>query len=116
MHELSIAISLVDWAVEEAEYRRGMAKVTAIHLKLGPLAGVIEEALISAFEMARAGTVLEESTLVIKQVPVVLACPTCGRDQPAVSPREMACAVCGTITGDIVTGRELEVFALEVPQ
>ena len=42
MHELSIATSIIDLAQEEAE-KRGAA-VLAIHLKLGPLAGVIKEA------------------------------------------------------------------------
>ena len=36
MHELSIAMSIVDIAGEEAE-RRGHSCITAVHVKLGPL-------------------------------------------------------------------------------
>jgi hydrogenase nickel incorporation protein HypA/HybF len=39
MHELSIAMSIVDMAQEEAE-RHGGAQVQAVHLKLGRLTGV----------------------------------------------------------------------------
>jgi Zn finger protein HypA/HybF involved in hydrogenase expression len=43
MHELSIAMSMVETAREEAE-RRGV-QVTAVHLRLGALSGVVKDAL-----------------------------------------------------------------------
>jgi len=57
MHELSVAMSLID-AVEEEAPRHG-GRVVAVHLKLGPLSGVAKEALLSAFELACAGSTLE---------------------------------------------------------
>lgn len=50
MHELSIAMSIVETAREEAE-RRG-AQVTAVHLRRGALSGVVKEALFFSCEMA----------------------------------------------------------------
>ena len=50
MHELSIALSIVELAEEEAE-RRGV-QVNAVHLKLGALSGVVKDALLSCYEMA----------------------------------------------------------------
>src|SRR5690242_18465555 len=58
MHELSIAMSIVDMAQEEAE-RHGSAQVIAVHLRLGKLSGVVREALLSSYEMACAATALE---------------------------------------------------------
>ena len=43
MHELSIAMSIVELAEEEAE-RRGV-QVEAVHLKLGALSGVLRNGL-----------------------------------------------------------------------
>lgn len=43
MHELSIAMSVVEMAQEEAE-RRGNVKVEAVHLRLGLMCGVVKEA------------------------------------------------------------------------
>jgi hydrogenase nickel incorporation protein HypA/HybF len=57
MHELSIALSIIDAACEEAERHAG-ARVVAVHLKLGPLSGVVKEALVSAYELAREGSPL----------------------------------------------------------
>ncbi len=44
MHELSIAMSIVELAEEEAERRS--VQVNAVHLKLGALSGVVKEALL----------------------------------------------------------------------
>jgi hydrogenase nickel incorporation protein HypA/HybF len=68
MHELSIAMSIVELAEEEAD-RRGV-QVNAVHLKLGALSGVVKEALLSCYEMACEGTPLERSRLLVEDVPV----------------------------------------------
>ena len=70
MHELSIAMSIVDMAQEEAE-RRGV-HVSAIHLKLGLLSGVVKDALLSSYEMACMDTPLAGSHLVIEEIPIVV--------------------------------------------
>src|SRR5262249_7963347 len=62
MDELSIVLSILDVAEEETE-RRGGARVTAIHLKLGPLSGVVRKALQSAFALAREGSSLPTAKL-----------------------------------------------------
>jgi hydrogenase nickel incorporation protein HypA/HybF len=112
MHELSIALSLLDLVEEEAE-RRG-CRIVAVHLRLGPFSGVVREALLSAFELAREGTVMAESELVIEDVPVVVSCPLCAAKRTPVSAFELICPDCGTPTPEVVSGRELEVVALEI--
>lgn len=113
MHELSIALSILDLAAEEAQ-RQGEGRVVAIHLRLGPLSGVVPEALRSAFELAREGSSFGTTELVIEQVPLAAYCPTCAGEQALESPQELRCPVCGTPTPEIVRGRELEVVALEI--
>jgi hydrogenase nickel incorporation protein HypA/HybF len=75
MHELSIAMSIVDMALEEAERRDVM--IDAVYLELGPLSGVVAEALLFSYEVACNGTRLEGSRLVIKDVPIEVYCPAC---------------------------------------
>ena len=48
MHELSIAMSIVDLACEEAE-SHGAPGVDVVYLKLGPLSGVVKEALLFSY-------------------------------------------------------------------
>jgi hydrogenase nickel incorporation protein HypA/HybF len=112
MHELSIALSILDVAGEEAE-RRGV-QVLGIHLRLGPLSGVVKEALLSAYAIARAGDALENAELIIEEVPVRAHCPTCQTTREVVSLQQLCCAACGTPTPQVVSGRELEIVALEV--
>jgi len=112
MHELSIAMSIVDMATEEAD-RRG-AHVSAVHLKLGLLSGVVADALLSSYEMACYDTPLKGSRLVIEEVPIVVYCPKCEAQRTLSSMQWFCCPECGTPTGDVVHGKELEVVALEI--
>lgn len=114
MHELSIAMSMVEMATEEAA-RRGV-QVSAIHLKLGELSGVVKEALLFSYEVACEGTPLEGSRLVIVEVPVVVYCPACEAETTLASVQQFCCALCHTPTSQVVQGKELEVVALEIEE
>ncbi len=112
MHELSIALSILDLAAERARSLEG--RVSAIHLRLGPLSGVVREALISAYSLAREGTPLEETELVIESVPLLVFCSVCELEVNPPSIAELVCPACGGPTPEIRGGRELEVVALEI--
>lgn len=112
MHELSIALNLLDLVAEEAARQDG--RIVAVHLRLGPLAGVVKEALESAYQLAREGTGQEAAELVIEEVPLVAYCPACAAERVLPSAWELVCPQCGAATGQVVRGRELEVVAVEV--
>jgi hydrogenase nickel incorporation protein HypA/HybF len=111
MHELSIALSILDLVGEEAE-RRG-ARIVAVHLRLGPLSGVVKDALLSAYELAREGTPFAASALRVEEVPVETWCPACAALRRPAFP-ELCCPACGAPTPEVRGGRELEVVALEI--
>ncbi len=115
MHELSIALSIVDIAGEEADRRGGVA-ILAVHVKLGPLSGVVKEALTSAYELAREGSAVAESRLVIEETPLVIRCPRCEIESAVPSVYDLCCPRCGTPSADVVSGRELEVTAMEIQE
>jgi hydrogenase nickel incorporation protein HypA/HybF len=112
MHELSIALSILD-AVEE-EMRARDVRVTAVHLKLGRFCGVVKEALLSAFEMACEGTPLANAELMIEEIPLVIHCRACAVDGSPTSLYELRCPNCGALSNEIVGGQELEIRALEI--
>lgn len=113
MHELSIAISMIDMATEEAR-RHGWTKINALHLKLGPLSGVVKDALLFSYDVACNGTPLEGSHLVIEEVPVEIYCESCRDNRIIDTIQNIACPVCGTLSSKIVSGKELEVIAMEI--
>jgi hydrogenase nickel incorporation protein HypA/HybF len=114
MHELSIAMSIIELAEEEAA-RRGV-QVEAVHLKLGALSGVVKEALLSCYEMVCDDTPLQGSRLIIKEVPVIIFCPRCRAERPLSSIQLFCCPECDTPCSEIVHGKELEVVALEIKE
>ena len=113
MHELSIAMSIVELAEEELAGRSG-SSIEAVHLKLGALSGVSKQALESCFEMACCESPLAGSHLVIEEIPVTANCLTCGKLRQIDSIQLFCCPVCGTPVSDVVSGKELEVVALEI--
>ncbi len=113
MHELSIALSILDVAAEEAS-RHGGGRIRGIHLRLGPLAGVVKDALVAAYDLARDAEFFGDAKLIIEEVPIVARCPSCRKEQPVVAVDRLCCVECGTPTPDIVRGRELDIVALEI--
>ena len=115
MHELSIAMSMVEMATEESQ-RLGAERVTALHLKVGLLSGVVKDALIFSYEVACAGAPLEGSKLIIDDVPVKVYCPRCSSEKELDSIQLFACPACGELTPEVLEGRELQVVAMEIEE
>ena len=115
MHELSIAMSIVEFAEGEAE-RRGSPRVTAVHLRLGAFSGVVKEALLASYEMACGDTRLAGSQLIVEEVPLVIYCSACDARRPVDPKQWFSCSVCGAPTPEIVQGRELQITALELEE
>jgi len=68
MHELSIALSMIDAAEEEAAVRESRPPV-ALYVKIGALSGITPEALSAAYDLAREHTTLSDCRLVIEHTP-----------------------------------------------
>ena len=113
MHELSIAVSMVERIIEESESRGGL-QVEAVHLGLGVLSGVDKDALAFSYEIACEGTSLAGSRLVIDTVPLLVYCEACAAETAPQSIQCIACPQCHTPSLKIIRGREIEVAALEV--
>ena len=112
MHELSIAMSLVEASCQELARQCG-TRVESLHVRIGRLSGVIPTALASAFELAAEGTPIQGAGIIIEEAPVRVLCPCCGDERP-VRKQVFRCADCGTATPDVVSGRELEIVSLEI--
>lgn len=113
MHELSIAVSMVERILEEAESRGGL-HVEAVHLRLGALAGVDKDALLFSYGIACEDTALAGSRLLIETVPTLMYCDTCQAERTPASIYELACPLCHSPAQSLLQGRELEVVSLEV--
>ena len=113
MHELSIALSIVEIASEEAVRQPG-SRVEAVHLRLGPLSGVVKDALLFAWQLACEETPVAGSRLDIEEIRVCVSCPACGAQSEIAGEFDLRCPACGNAVTEVIRGRELEVTALEL--
>jgi len=114
MHELSIAMGIVEVAADEAKQRN--VRVSAVHLRLGALSGVVKDALLFSYEVACQDTPLQGSRLLIEEIPVTVFCLQCKDKRVLESVQSFTCPRCGALAGEVLQGKELEVFALEVEE
>ena len=113
MHELSIALSIVEVACEELE-RRGAVRAAAVHVRVGALSVVVADALHFCFDAATLGTALEGARLVIEDVPVRARCHACGDEHTLQNVARRRCPVCHGLLKEVISGEELEVVAMEL--
>ena len=112
MHEAGIALNLIEAVQRRLESDPG-ARVAAIHVRVGELAGVSTDALDFAFECLAAETSLAGARLVFDPVPLTVVCDDCKRTSP-VEDLVFRCGVCGSERTRVASGRELEVRTLEL--
>ena len=113
MHELSIALELVDVASAELE-KTGATRVIALHLKVGPLSGVVKDALLFSFDAAIIGTSLQGARLQIHETTVSAWCAACEKQQVLTDVARRRCPVCQAPTPHLTAGDELELVTLEI--
>lgn len=113
MHELSIANSLVELALEHAK-DSGNVRVQQINLRIGALSCVHRDALMFSFDLVTADTALTGAKLHITDLPVVIYCPKCEVLQELPGVQAFHCPECQTPSADIRQGQELEIESIEV--
>lgn len=113
MHELSIASSIVEIAGEHAR-REGGGRVASVTLRIGRLSCVHEDALRYSFDLATEGTPLAGASLAVIEVPVRIWCAICKAVVELPGIQRFACPVCGHLSGDIRTGRELDIESIQI--
>ena len=115
MHELSMAHSLVELA-DEAARAAGAVRVTVVRLRLGAMAGVVEDALRFCFPVAASGTLVDGAELVIEHVPAEVYCEQCVCSQVLTPPFVFRCPVCGASVVSLVRGREIQIESIEIEE
>jgi hydrogenase nickel incorporation protein HypA/HybF len=113
MHELSVALDLIEIASEELA-RLGAPRVAAVHLRAGPLAGIDADALLFSFGEAAAGTLLDGARLEIEVPPLIVWCDRCDAERKVVSIASRRCRTCNAVAPRVVRGDEIELVGLEI--
>lgn len=112
MHELSIALSIIDIAREEA-LKVKAEKINSIEIEIGSISGIEISALEFAFETAVKDTLLEKAERKIIQVPAMAECLDCNFTFP-LSVFYEPCPSCKSLTINILQGKELRIKSINV--
>ncbi|MET7606933.1 hydrogenase maturation nickel metallochaperone HypA [Streptomyces avermitilis] len=112
MHEMSIALAVIDQVEQAARQAGDVTAVRSVRLQVGELAGVVPDSLSFCFELACAGTVLEGADLVTEAVPGRARCAPCVREWAVGMPPRLSCPECGGATTDLLSGRELQIVSV----
>jgi len=112
MHELSIALSIVDLAEQEVK-KANRQRVESIDLEIGKLSGVEVDSLEFLWEQAVKNSVLQGAIRNIHRVPGKARCMDCGTEFEIEALFD-ACPACGQYLSETIQGKELKVKSLTI--
>lgn len=112
MHELSIAISIVDTALKQAQMAMAH-EISEVELEIGTLSGIEYNSLEFALGVASKETILKNTLFRIHRVEPVAECPDCGHLYTPV--RVFSdCPQCNREGIRLIRGTELQIKSLLV--
>ncbi len=112
MHEFSIALNIVDIAVETAKTNHAH-KINEVEIEIGDVSGVVYEALDLALQSAVKDTMLENSLIHLKRVEAEALCVQCGH---IYIPDNLVseCPKCGSVNANVTKGKEMKVISINI--
>ncbi|MCP4112502.1 MAG: hydrogenase maturation nickel metallochaperone HypA [Desulfobacteraceae bacterium] len=113
MHEMGIAMQVVEIATASIPDNMKDVQVERVNLKVGRLAAVVPGSLRFCFEIITKDTPLSGAELIIEEVPVVAICKKCNTKWTITGPA-FICEKCNSGSIDIVSGRELDIISIEI--
>ena len=113
MHEMGIAMEIVE--ITKASIPEDMkgARVQRVSLQVGKLSAIVADSLQFCFDLVIKDTPLEGAELVIEELPVVVRCKDC-QAQWTVTEPIFTCQQCKSGNIDILSGRELDIRSIEI--
>lgn len=112
MHEMSIALSIIDLASDQAA-RAEAQKIVEIELDIGTLSGVEIEALNFAMEIAKMESILETAKIKINKIEAISECLECEHVFDAEGFINH-CPLCGEMNTKVIRGKELQLKSILV--
>jgi hydrogenase nickel incorporation protein HypA/HybF len=113
MHEASIAISLLE-TVSALCRQEGYDSIESVRLRIGKAAGILPDALLFAFDVAKAGTIASQAELIIEFVLLGGCCNDCGSQFESDERFIYSCPACNSSAIKITRGNEMQIIDMEV--
>lgn len=118
MHEMSIAASILEMALQEAA-AKNCARLIRVRVECGALRGIMPEALELCFRALVKGGPHAGASLEIVEIPLLLRCASCGNTFGGGG-REalwLPCPACGQDFGHVIeSGHDLVLSQVEAAE
>jgi hydrogenase nickel incorporation protein HypA/HybF len=112
MHELSIAQGIVD-IVKQHVPEPDLPNVRTVRLKIGSVAGIVQDSLEFSFGVITADTPLAHTALTIETIPFTVKCNRCGKES-LNEQGLILCSYCGSSDTRTIAGTEMQIEAIEL--
>ena len=112
MHEVGLMQDALAIAFGRAA-EEGAHRIHRLTMRIGPLSGVVPEALEFAFDVLAQGTMAEGAVFEVEHVPILCYCSPC-RHEFEAKDLFCECPQCRYPSAEVRQGRELELAALEI--
>ncbi len=112
MHEMSIAMNVVEIATSQALQNEAQ-RINSITMEIGSLAGVLVDSLEFCFAAAAKGTPADGARLIIEKIQACGSCREC-KTEFEVESYLTVCPGCGAFKVDYLAGQELRIKSLNV--
>lgn len=115
MHELPAMKSVHEIILRHA-YDANASRVLAVSLEIGALSDLQDEWVHRYLDHLSSGTIAEGASVEIVRVPGVMRCSLCGAEfeVDSLPVNGLSCVSCGVTAVTVISGRAIEVKAIEV--
>ena len=115
MHEMSLALSIVDLVIDQSTREGEVDRVSEVEIEVGNLAGVLIDSLEFCLEAAARSTILEEANFKIIPSMALGECSSC-QTSFEVDSLYAVCCHCGAAGLAIIGGQELKVRSFTIEE
>jgi hydrogenase nickel incorporation protein HypA/HybF len=115
MHEMGIALQIIDIATASIPSDMRSGRVERVNLKIGKLSAVVPDSLRFCFDIVSKDTPLAGAELAIEETPVVARCKDCDARWTIAEP-VFTCQSCASGSLEILSGRELDIVSIEIAE
>jgi hydrogenase nickel incorporation protein HypA/HybF len=113
MHEMGIAMQIVEIAVASIPDEMKPARVERVNVKVGKLSAIVTDSLRFCFAVVTRETPLEGAELAVQEIPVTARCNDC-RNEWTIENPVFSCSRCSSGAVELLTGRELDIESIEI--
>ena len=113
MHEMGIALQIVNIATDAIPEEAAGQPVVRVNLKVGKLTAIVPDSLRFCFDIVTQETPLAGATLEIEEIPVTAVCRECNHQWTITGPA-FVCPECNSGQIEIISGKELHVESIEM--